>query len=119
MWRPTMTLLCLVAALSAAPLRHAEAANDLARSLDTLGAGHVIEMIDGGVGDDAGETVLKAGCDTHLDLAMTPLAIGWIAPPFLPPRSLTGTDDHHRAGRAASLPAGSVRRHAWLQCFLC
>jgi hypothetical protein len=114
-----MTLLCLLAALSAAPLRHAEAASDLARSLDRLGMGHVIEVIDGGVGDDAGETVLKTGCDTPLDLAMAPPAIDWIAPPLLPALSLPGCDDHHRADRVASLPAGSVRRHAWLQCFLC
>src|SRR5262249_42015003 len=32
-WRPTMFLLCLIAALAGTPLRQAEAAGDLARSL--------------------------------------------------------------------------------------
>lgn len=66
MWRPTMFLLCLIAALAGSPLRQAEAAGDLARSLAELDGGDVIETIDGGVGDDAGESILAAGGRTCL-----------------------------------------------------
>jgi hypothetical protein len=59
--RVLMVLLCFIAALSATPLRQAEAASDFARLLDDLAAGLLVEGIDGGVGDDAGETVLKNG----------------------------------------------------------
>jgi hypothetical protein len=57
-----MILLCLIAALSGTPLRHAEAASDFARSRAGLGQNHV-EAIDGGVGDDAEVAVLKDGGD--------------------------------------------------------
>ena len=114
-----MFLLCLIAALSGTPLRQAEAASDLARTLAGFGAGHVMETIDGGVGDDSGETVLKACVDADLASASIMSAtVDWLSQPFLPVLSLPGTDGRHRADRTASLPAGSVRRHAWLQCFL-
>jgi hypothetical protein len=66
-WRFTMFLVCLIAALTGSPLRQAEAARDLARSLAELEGGDVIEVVDGGVGDDAGETILTAGARTGVD----------------------------------------------------
>jgi hypothetical protein len=72
MWRPTMFLLCLIAALSATPLRQAEAAGDFARSRAELGEDHV-EMVDGGVGDDADVGVVKAESDGPSSRAMTSL----------------------------------------------
>src|SRR5947209_894402 len=56
-WRSTMLLLCLIAALSGTPLRQAEASSDFARSRAEPGQDHV-ETIDGGVGDDAEVAVL-------------------------------------------------------------
>lgn len=114
MRRPWMTLLCLIAALSGSPLRQAEAACDLARSLDELAGDHVIETIDGGVGDDSGETVLKAGAESQPD-TMTAGGPPSLLTPVLSPPSL---DPRHRAERAVAPPPGSLQRHAWLQRFL-
>ena len=119
MLRLTMFLLCLIAALSGTPLRQAEAANDFARSHGEFEQGHVIEMIDGGVGDDSGATILKAGGDTHALAAMMLLvSADAFLTPLLPALSLPNIDDRHWADRLSSLPGGSAQRHAWLQCFL-
>ena len=53
MWRWTMLVMCLIAALSGTPLRQAEAASDLARALADLDASGDVEVPDGGVGDDS------------------------------------------------------------------
>jgi hypothetical protein len=109
----------LIAALSGTPLRQVEAADDFARSHAEAGQGHVIEMIDGGVGDDSGATILKAGGDTHPlpDTLLLAAADAFLSP-LLPVLSLPNIDDRRWADRLASLPAGSAQRHAWLQCFL-
>ena len=73
MWRPTMFLLCLIAVLAGTPLRQAEAATDFARSHGEAGHGNVIEIIDGGVGDDSGTTILRAGGDSQSRPAMAVL----------------------------------------------
>ncbi|MCA1685337.1 MAG: hypothetical protein LC745_05015 [Planctomycetia bacterium] len=52
-----MFLLSLIAALSGTPLRQTEAAHDFAGSVAELGCGDVIEVADGGVGDDSGDTI--------------------------------------------------------------
>jgi hypothetical protein len=121
MWRPTMLLLCLIAALAGTPLRQAEAAGDLARSLAELEGGGVVEEIDGGVGDDAGETIVRAGDDSGssqagaasaaVDGPRTTLhSIGWAS---------SAGDPRQPAGQEAGpAPARSVRWHAWLQRFL-
>jgi hypothetical protein len=119
MWRPTMFLLCLIAALSGTPLRQAEAADDLARSLGELGQGDVIETIDGGVGDDKEASILKANGDTHSLAAIILLAMAELH--FTPPAStscLPNPGDRRRADRLGRLPADPDRRFAWLQCFL-
>jgi hypothetical protein len=116
--RPTMVLLCLIAALSGTPLRQAEAASDFARSHSELGQGYAIELIDGGVGDDSGETILKAGGDTHpLQAPILSATADTFLTLFLPDSSLPNGTDRRRADRWASLPTGSAQRHAWLQCF--
>jgi hypothetical protein len=118
-WRLTMFLFCLIAALSGTPLRQAEAASDFVRSHGESGQGHVIEMIDGGVGDDSGATILEATGDPHaLAATMLLAAADAFLIPLLPALSLPNIDDRRWAGRLASLPAASARRHAWFQCFL-
>jgi hypothetical protein len=61
--RRPMMLLSLIAALSATPLRLAESAHDFACSLAKLDVGDVIEIPDGGVGDDSDATIKTAKCE--------------------------------------------------------
>jgi hypothetical protein len=118
-WRLTMLLLSLIAALSGTPLRQAEAASDFVRALAELGEGHV-EVIDGGVGDDANVSVLKAGCDIQSLRAMTPLttAEGHLRPVLTAALSLPEFGHQRPFDRAPTCSSGSLRPHAWLQCFL-
>ena len=119
MWRLTMFLLCLIAALSGTPLRQAEAANDFARYFGEFGQGDVIETIDGGVGDDKEASILKAGGDAHALAATILLAMADVHfTPFLSVAYLPNIGDHRQADLSGSLPTNSERRFAWLQCFL-
>jgi hypothetical protein len=119
MWRLTMFLLCLIAALSGTPLRQAEAADDFARSLSEMRQGQVIETIDGGIGDDSEASILKAGGDTHLLAATVPMERADVHfTPLIPVSALPNMGDHRRADVSGSLPASADRRFAWLQCFL-
>jgi hypothetical protein len=110
--RRPMVLLSLIAALAGTPMRLAEAANDIACSLAELGGGGVVEIPDGGVGDDP-EAAIKADV-RHIPLTIADtdgLSGCLILTPPAPPRIL-----RPRTGRpVASLP----RRLALLQCFLC
>src|SRR6516164_4806962 len=98
MWRLTMFLMCLVAALCGTPLRQAEAASDFARSIAEFGQGDVVEPIDGGVGDDQETSILKAG-DTTDSLTATILPamadVGFALPGLSP-----SFPDLRRCGRA-------------------
>jgi hypothetical protein len=115
-WRLTMFLLCLIAALSATPLRQAEAADDYARS---IGQGDVIKTVDGGVGDDKEASILKAGSDAHSLPTMIQLSMADVYFTSLIPASfLPKIGDRGRADLMGLLPASSARRFAWLQCFL-
>jgi hypothetical protein len=120
MWRPTMRLLCLIAALAGTPLRQAEAAGDLARSLAELDGGGVVEEIDGGVGDDAGEAIVRASdgpCSSQETNAPTPDDWPRITPAAvgsLSPRHPTGPGDRPTSRTSVD----SSRRHAWLHRFL-
>jgi len=119
MWRLTMFLLCLIAALSGTPLRQAEAANDFARSFGEFAQGHAIETIDGGVGDDKEVSIPNASGDTYSLAATILLAMSDVD--FISSRSvasLPNIGDHRQADLSGSLPASSDRRFAWLQCFL-
>jgi len=113
-----MFLLCLIAALSGTPLRQGEAASDFARSLAESEGGQIVEMIDGGVGDDSGATILNASGDTHSAPATIPASADGMVPPLVSGLSPSVTDDRRRANRTAWLTAGPVPRQAWLQCFL-
>jgi hypothetical protein len=115
MWRPMMFLLCLIAALAGSPLRQAEAAGDLARSLAEMEGGDVIEAVDGRVGDDSGETILKADVSASADAPSGVPAIDCHAGPR-PPLAVTfpTLGDASSDPRPTSDPA---RRHAWLQDF--
>jgi hypothetical protein len=113
-----MLLLCLIAAVSGTPLRQVEAAGDFVRSQAELGEDHV-EMIDGGVGDDAEVAILKAGNDAPSFRIMTPLTMaGDHRPTHLTAGSLPGIGHRCPSDRAATLSPGSARCHAWLQYFL-
>lgn len=119
MWHWSMLLLCLIAALSGTPLRQAEAASDFACSLAELGEDHV-EVIDGGVGDDANIAVMKAASESYSFRAMMPLATGegFLGPLLTAGPSSPGLGCCRPMDGAAMFPAGSGRRHAWIQCFL-
>jgi hypothetical protein len=118
MWRCTMFLMCLIAALSGTLLRQAEAANDFVRSHSESGPGQVVEMIDGGVGDDSGETILNPGGDTRpLSAAILPAMPDACMTPLVPASSLLDGANRRRAEPLAAIPTGSAQRHAWLQCF--
>lgn len=108
---------CLIAALTGTPLRQVEAAEDLARSLAQWAGEHVFEVVDGGVGDDAGDTVLNHGSDDFLALPAlsSTLSAGWFVPPAPAP---TGAALERRS-RIDQVPtAAPGRRWAWLQRFL-
>src|SRR4051794_40633192 len=77
-----MFVISLLAALAGTPLRQAEAAHDLACSLAELGDGDLVEVVDGGVGDDPGETI--RGDDAPAPVA--PAAAAPLPSP-LPPQS--------------------------------
>jgi hypothetical protein len=119
MWRFTMLLLCLLAALAGSPLRQAEAAGDLARSLAELDGGDVIEAVDGGIGDDAGETIPAASRRACADRKSDRPAINDGPGPSMcsPASPSTGGDitrPHQPTRQPTSPPA---RRYAWLQAF--
>ena len=119
MWRVTMFLLCLIAALSGTPLRQAEAADDFARSIAEFGQGDVIQTIDGGVGDDTEASILKAGSDTHFLSPIVFLAMADVhLPPLITVSSLSNIGDQCRAGLFGLQAASSDRWFAWSQCFL-
>jgi hypothetical protein len=119
MWRLTMFLLCLIAALSGTPLRQAEAADDFARTFGECGQGDALQTVDGGVGDDKEVSILKAGGDTRSLPAATLLATADINFASLIPASfLAKLGDHRHADVSSLLPVSSARRFAWLQCFL-
>jgi hypothetical protein len=118
--RVSMVVVCLVAALSGIPLRQAEAASDFMRSVAELGEEPGIEVVDGGVGDDSGATVLTVRCDHNQSRSeigslvtapghLTALRPGWACAVL----GLTRLVNH-----GAVLSAGSVPRHIWLQFFL-
>ena len=116
MWR-LAALMTLIAALSGTPLRQAEAADDLCRSLMELFQPASLEMPDGGVGDDSGIGTLStppSSCLANLLTSVAPL-------PLLPVSAgSASTPGEVEALRDAVwwLPHPPNVRHAWLQAFL-
>ena len=112
--RPLFVLTLLVA-FSGTPLRLAEAADDLARGLAGPEVTGEFEAVDGGVGDDSGESIRA---DPARDSIDAPSA--WVAMPLISPAPLPSLD-RLRSGRRPSPhpPSGSPRRHLLLERFLC
>jgi hypothetical protein len=114
-----MFLLCLIAALAGTPLRQAEAAGDLARSLAELDGGGPVEEIDGGVGDDSGETILRPGGPSgSLIVLNAPAPEDGPYMVFPPVASLSPRHDAHTADPPSLPITDHRRRRAWLQCLL-
>ncbi len=119
MWRPTMSLMCLIAALSGTPLRQAEAVHDFSHAIADVGVGDVVDEPDGGVGDDAGDAILAAGNDERSPrTTVTPAVAEGISPRHLPSARSFVDYDRRPPGGTGSPISGSERRYAWLRCFL-
>jgi hypothetical protein len=104
----------MLAALSGTPLRQAEAASDLARSLEELFQAAEVESIDGGVGDDSGVGTLTA---SHGPVAETLAATDLF---FLPPPASSVPTPSAAEGlweRVWWPQAPPTLRHAWLKVF--
>jgi hypothetical protein len=117
-----MSLLCLVLATSDPLLRHWEAATDLAVSLAELRLGNDlnnIEPVDDGIADDSGSAILKAGSAFSvtdawgLSAVADSLATHFVLTPMSP-----GLSPRFQVDRPSRFPAGTSRRHAWLQRYL-
>jgi hypothetical protein len=107
----------LIAALTGTPLRQAEAADDLRRSMLELQTTAHIEIPDGGVGDDSGVSTLSG---PHTCGIVDPFTTA--APLLLPPVSVgsPATPAEVEALRVVVWwPPNPPNAHlAWLQTFL-
>ena len=112
--RRFLVVLALMITVSATPLRLLEAAHDLANTIAELGGESVIEITDGGVGDDSDATLLVRS-------ASVAAALDWVSLPYHSPWISLVEDDgstarsHPSGPRAPSVP----RRLALLQRLLC
>ncbi len=108
-------ILALILAFSGTPFRLAEAADDLARSLAGPEVGGEFEVVNGGVGDDSGETVRAEFAHDSIDAPSewVPTTIS----PFDPPVSLQppGLDEDPPFHPPASSPPSYIR----FERFLC
>ena len=119
MWRLTMFVLCLFAAISGTPLRQAEAAADFVRAVDECGQGDTLHDVDGGVGDDKEVSIVKAGGHTQvLPPTISRVTADACFTSLNPVPTLPKIGDRDRAERMGSLSVNSPRRCAWLQRFL-
>jgi hypothetical protein len=109
--------LTLIAALTGTPLRQAEAASDLSRTLAELFQADRVEATDGGVGDDSGVTIhdgLQASFTVDLPLSADLLLL----PPPLGTTPLSPDETESLRDRVWWSHGPSNCRHAWLQMFL-
>jgi hypothetical protein len=111
-----MFLLSLIACLAGTPLRQAEAAHDLSRSIDELDGGALVEEVDGGVGDDAHVAVKGSVADVPIP-DLSPSA-GWPLAIFSP-IAVRGPDPIRAAEAGPPPPDLPGRRLARLQRFRC
>ena len=119
MWRLTMFMLCLIAALSGTPLRQAEAADDFARTFGECGQEDALHTVDGGVGDDKEVSILKAGGDWQsLPSTILLATVDVHFSSLIPSSFLPKLGDRGQTDLLGLLPASASRRFAWLQCFL-
>jgi hypothetical protein len=108
-------LLTLIVAFVGTPFRLAEAASDLARSMVEAAEVGAIEVLDGGVGDDSGESIRSDLVHFAVEGTLSDDLTG--CSPFVPaPRRdcLRLCDPP-----LARAPSGSTRRHVLLERFLC
>ena len=109
-----MVLLSLMAALAGTPLRLVEAAHDLAGTIAELDGVSVIEVTDGGVGDDSDSTIQAKSSQVSTLISVVDL---------LPPESWVVLSPSRplllRAEDSTSISQTLPRRLARLQCFLC
>lgn len=113
----TAALLSLIAALTGMPLRHAEAAADLSRSLVELLRPASLEIPDGGVGDDSGVATLS-GSQVNFIVDSLPSASLLILPHALVAPPVTPDQVEGLRERVWWPTKPPNRRHAWLQLFL-
>jgi hypothetical protein len=113
--RHLMFVLNLIAALAGTPLRMAEAAHDFACSVAESGVDYVMEVPDGGVGDDSDATIKAEFTNTPDTNTSASILTGWVCLPL--------PSSGHILDRQAdpSLPpvVKLLRRLARLQSFLC
>jgi len=113
--RRLMFLLSLVAALTGTPLRIAETAHDIACALAESGGGDVIEVPDGGVGDDSDATIKPDSIPAFVTILFAVLLFLCF---FLAPQT-SWRVLQRRADRPPRLIASLSQRLALLECFLC
>ena len=107
----------LIAALTGTPLRQAEAADDLCRSLMELSQPASLEMPDGGVGDDSGIGTLSSPDSSGLADALTSAAPLVLLP--ISVRSPATPGEVEALREVVWWPPNPPNiRHAWLQTFL-
>jgi hypothetical protein len=114
--RRPMFLLSMIVVLAGTPLRLAEAAGDLARSMEETDDGWNIDEVDGGVGDDSGATIkadVAHATDVMATADETVASPGWMV---AGPGPIARGEDGPPARAAAG---SSSRRCALLQCFRC
>ncbi|MFO0954755.1 MAG: hypothetical protein U0835_27050 [Isosphaeraceae bacterium] len=106
-------LLGLTAAAAGTPLRQSEAAADFARSLAEIDDGDVLEEVDGGVGDDAGDTIRAD--ETHPPDG--PAAPAFLAVSRLVSPAPCGLSKNAGAWAVPRPSTGGPLTSAWLQRF--
>lgn len=112
--RRSAFLISLLAALAGTPLRQAEAAADLARSLPEFSQTADLDAPDGGVGDDSGVATLAQSHGHAADVAAE--AVIFLLPPpsaFIP----TPAADEGLWERVWWPQSPPALRFAWLQTF--
>jgi hypothetical protein len=110
-------LLSLFIALTGTPLRQAEAAADLVRSLAEVFEPANLESPDGGVGDDAGEATLN-GLEANLAFPPLPSIDHFVPPPALVASQFDPNQIASLRERVWQPSRPPNLRHAWLQNFL-
>jgi hypothetical protein len=110
-------LLILIATITGTPLRQAEAAADLCRSLIEPLQPADIEVPDGGVGDDSGVGTLSGSQANFIADALA-LPDPLILPPGLVASPVTAGEAEALRERVWWPLNPPSRRHAWLQIFL-
>jgi hypothetical protein len=114
-----MLLLCLIASVCGTPLRQAEAASDFARLFTEFGHGDVIEMPDGGVGDDENVSIIRVNAETYgLAAMLSPESVHVSCSPPISAFTAAAVGDVRMCDLSRLRTAVSHRWFAWLQCFL-